>query len=238
MYKAEESHWWYRGMDSITRALLKAYLPEQPDLSILDAGCGTGMNMSGSLPSFGAATGVDISSLALEFCKLRKLTRLANAAISSLPFPANSFDAVICLDVLYSLHVKDDSQAIREIHRVLKPRGVVLIRVAAYEWMRARHDLAVHTGRRYTIHSLKKIVEAAGFSIQNISYANCFLFPIVAAKRILEKWFQPKSEHSDTNPNPGLLNPLLKKILSSEASMILRTGLPFGSSVICVGMKE
>ncbi len=238
MYKAEESHWWYRGMDSITRALLKAYLPKQSDLSILDAGCGTGLNMTGSLPAFGETTGVDISSLALGFCRQRELTRLANASISSLPFPANSFEAVISLDVLYSLHVKNDSEAIREFHRVLKPRGMVLIRVAAYEWMRARHDLAVHTGRRYTKQSLKKIVEAAGFSILNLTYANCFLFPIVAAKRIMEKWFQPKMAYSDTNPNPGVLNPLLKKILSSETSLILHTGLPFGSSVICVGVKE
>lgn len=238
MYQAEESHWWYRGMDAITRALLKRYLPTHTPLSILDAGCGTGKNMAGALSSIGTVTGMDISADGLRLCQQRHLTRIALADIPAMPFPTNHFDVVTCFDVLYSRHVVNDVDAVREIHRVLKPGGMVFIRVAAYEWLRGQHDLAVHTGRRYTRKSLMTIIEPAGFSVLKLTYANSFLFPLVVIKRLSEKLIHSPGTVSDTNIEPGFLNEILRRILSAETPFILRTGLPFGSSVFCVGSKE
>ncbi len=40
MYQVEQSHWWYLGMQTITRAMLDRYV-NGSDAQILDAGCGT-----------------------------------------------------------------------------------------------------------------------------------------------------------------------------------------------------
>jgi ubiquinone/menaquinone biosynthesis C-methylase UbiE len=47
--------------------------------------------------------------------------------IHEIPFAANTFDAVLCNHVLE--HVRDDIQAMREIHRVLKPGGFAILQV-------------------------------------------------------------------------------------------------------------
>ncbi|HWQ46575.1 MAG TPA: class I SAM-dependent methyltransferase [Longilinea sp.] len=238
MFKAEDCHWWYRGMDAITKALLTEYLPAQTDLFILDAGCGTGKNMSDTLSRFGKVNGIDISSLALSFCQQRYLSRLSRSTITALPFPSNQFDLVTSFDVLYSRHVENDAIAIAELWRVLKPGGWILIRVASYEWLRGKHDIAVHTGRRYNRITVKELLQHTGFSIEKLSYANCFLFPLVAIKRFSEKFSNRSDSTSDVDPEPGLFNRLFMAILSAEGPLIKAFGLPFGSSVVCLGRKE
>ena len=52
------------------------------------------------------------------------------ADILNIPFPDNDFDAVICIHVLE--HIEDDQKAIREIYRVLKPRGHAILAVPTY----------------------------------------------------------------------------------------------------------
>ena len=77
MYQAETRHWWYLGMASITRAVIKRHIAPAQGLTILDAGCGTGAAMSTFLGELGKVTGFDISPLALGFCRARSLTPLA-----------------------------------------------------------------------------------------------------------------------------------------------------------------
>ena len=87
MFKVEQVHWWYLGMEKITRAILNNWVDFDSNLSILDAGCGTGAGMSTYLADYGKVTGIDISPLALEFCRKRNLTSLALASVSEIPFP-------------------------------------------------------------------------------------------------------------------------------------------------------
>lgn len=47
--------------------------------------------------------------------------------IHDIPFPENTFDAVLCNHVLE--HVRDDIRAMSEIHRVLKPGGFAILQV-------------------------------------------------------------------------------------------------------------
>ena len=63
MYRVEQEHWWYLGMEVITRAVLDRWLPTRHGLRVLDAGCGTGAALSTYLGDYGMATGVDLSPL-------------------------------------------------------------------------------------------------------------------------------------------------------------------------------
>jgi SAM-dependent methyltransferase len=82
MYAVEGQHWWYAGMETITRAILKRWYRPGTNLSILDAGWGTGMAMTTYLAEYGLVTGCDISVTALDFCWLRKAKKLARASVS------------------------------------------------------------------------------------------------------------------------------------------------------------
>src|SRR3989344_7110794 len=187
MFKIEDTHFWFRGMRMITKALLDQSLPKKQNNSILDAGCGTGANMV-FLKQYGITYGFDISSLAINYCKKRKLKYLQKASIIKIPYKNNYFDLVTNFDVLYHKNVSSDSKAINELHRVLKPGGMLLIRVPAFQWLYSQHDYLVHTKQRYSKNQIIELLKSKKqFSIIKVTYANCILFPFIALKRILQK---------------------------------------------------
>jgi len=237
MFKVEQTHWWYLGMEKITRAILNKWICPGSNLSILDAGCGTGAGMSAYLPDYGKVTGIDISPIALEFCRKRNLTSLALASVMEIPFKPDSFDLVTSFDVLYEQAVSSDLATLTEFSRVLCPGGFILLRLPAYNWLRGQHDITIHTARRYTASQVSSLLKNSGFHLLHISYANTFLFPLAVAKRFLERIHPHIPASSDLSVNVGIFNGLFKQILSSEALLASRIGLPFGLSVIALGQK-
>lgn len=76
-----------------------------------------------------------------------------------LPFRNGTFDAVVIMDVLE--HLIDDAFALREFHRVLKPEGVLIASVPFL------HDGVEHHVRIHTFHTLRRLLNATGFTITN-----------------------------------------------------------------------
>ncbi|SRR5258706_2890246 len=237
MYKVEQQHWWYLGMASITQAILNRWYIPGENLSILDAGCGTGAALTTYLAEYGTVTGFDVSELALGFCRLRKAQKLARASATHLPFSSKSFELVTSFDVLYEQAVPDDAMPLSEFGRVLVKGGRVLLRLPAYDWLRGQHDKGIHTARRYTATRVKALLQKTGFMVEHISYANTLLFPAALIKRTAERIWPPRIEQSDLALNAGPFNRLLQHILSLEAPLVSTIGLPFGLSVIAVGKK-
>jgi SAM-dependent methyltransferase len=190
----------------------------------------------GYLAPLGTVTGCDLSALALGFCQKRGLARLEQASVMSLPFPSEHFDMVTSFDVLYHRAVSDYIQALREFHRVLKPGGRLFLRLPAYDWLRGRHDEAIHTAHRFTVPELRGALAATGFAIEKLSYANTLFFPLALIKRLAEKLF-PGGTGSDIRPNPPWLDALLARPLYLEARWLSRHTLPFGLSVLGMAKK-
>ena len=258
MFQVELEHWWYLGMQQITRALLNKWYCARTDLKILDAGCGTGAAMSTYLSNYGRVTGFDLSPVALHYCRKRlaplsasnvpsivndvppivnKVPSIVRACITQIPFPSHSFDLAASFDVLYESSVSDDLTALQELARVLITGGRLLIRLPAYPWLRGQHDTVVHTARRYTSGQLKRLLEHSGLVIEHITYANTVLFPIAALKRLSERFFQQTKPISDLALQTGPFNRLFQWILMLEAGPAAGPGLPYGLSVIAVGRK-
>ena len=100
--------------------------------SVLDAGCGTGLLLEQealAVGSEGRAEGVDSSSdmLALAEARCAGLAQvnLHSGSADSLTFDDACFDALSCTQVL--LYVDQMERALKEYHRVLKPRGRLAI---------------------------------------------------------------------------------------------------------------
>lgn len=235
MFEVEENHFWYRGMKLITEVFLRKHLPRLTNNTILDAGCGTG-GAELFLRKFGNTFGVDISPVAISYCKKRGLKNIRQYSIEKLPFADNTFDLVTCLDVICQQEVKKDTRALHEFYRVLKPGGFLILRVPAFDWLRSYHDRLVHTKHRYTRWEVSNLLKEANFGIRKISYVNTFLFPLVVIKRILLRFFPQK--HSDVTPLNPFLNKLFLLPLVAESKLIKFIDFPFGVSVIAAAQKK
>jgi len=234
MFEAEETQWWYAGMRSISFALLGQALSQNGTPRVLDAGCGTGAN----LIQFSASTkavGVDISDEALRYCRLRKVSAV-KAELLTLPFADKTFDCVTSFDVLYHRWVKDDLVAMREIVRVTKPGGLVLVRVPALQALYGAHDKAVHTRHRYTRGEVERLFEAAGVAVLRSTYCNTLLLPVIAARRGLDRL--TGREGSDVSFLPAPLEWAFRGLLEMEARFLKRASFPLGASVVCLGRKR
>ena len=236
MFQVEDRHWWYKGMENITTALVRQTFAERRDLQILDAGCGTGAAMH-YLSPFGTVTGCDISAIGLGFCQQRGLRRLGQATVSQLPFADNQFDLVTSFDVLYHQAVPEVDVALAEFRRVLKANGRAPLRLPAYNWLRGHHDNIIHTQRRFTTQSIAQALTTRQFALEKLSYANTLLFPLAVAKRLAERLAPVNGEQSDIGLNPEWQDKLLVRFLNLEAKWLTRATLPFGLTVIAIGRK-
>ncbi len=231
MYEEEGRHWWYVGMRSIVLSLLPpASLPKNP--LTLDAGCGAGFNMQWLRRHYGAAViGFDYSPDSMDFCRRRGERCLARADAASLPFSENAFDLVVSFDVLTQL--RDDSarrSALAEFLRALKPGGLLLIRVAAYERLRSSHDAVIMTYHRYGREELRQSAMDAGFRVLRLTSANTILFPVAAAWRILKKakLATPGSDVRPMTRGGDEINRILASALKLEAAVLRRNRIDFG----------
>ena len=239
MYRLEETFWWYVAMRRITDVILESQL-RSDRLTILDAGCGTGINLAhfaahGSHKVFG----LDVSAAAIDFVRRRGFQTVSQASIAEIPYASGTFDLAVSFDVLCQVPSPLVKSGLREIQRVLKPGGCVFVRLPAFDWMRSSHDDALQSVHRFTRAELIQEMKTAGLQVEWISYANFFLFPAVLIRRMLKS--VGIGAGSDVRPLPGAigwLDPIFRRVLEFEAS-VFRAGLrfPLGLSVICLARR-
>ncbi len=99
-----------------------SYIPDNVN-SVLEVGCGDGRIINDLIGKYERICGLDISLEGLEKVKADKV----QGSVDDLPFPDNSFDLVICSEVLEHLPYSIYQKAIKEIMRVT--RKYILISV-------------------------------------------------------------------------------------------------------------
>jgi SAM-dependent methyltransferase len=116
------------------RYLSKALELIPPDSDVLELGCGAGIPMTAALASERRVTGVDISAKQLELARRNVPgATFLQADMTTLDFPAASFDAVVAF---YSLtHVPRDEQGplLERVARWLRPGGVFIASMGVEE---------------------------------------------------------------------------------------------------------
>jgi SAM-dependent methyltransferase len=229
MLSSDEEHWWYRGRRRVLRAELDR-LPLAPDPRLLDAGCGSGRTLD-ELASYGRASGIDLSEVAVATARWRGHDDVHLAAVEEIPFPDATFDIVTCLDVIE--HTRDDQRTLAELLRVTRPGGLLLATVPAYQALWSAHDTANLHYRRYDRSSLRTAARAAGWDLVSDTYFNGLLLAPAAAVRFASRW--RSQTHSDLDVTPPILNGVLELPLRLE-SRILAAGsrLPAGLSLLAV----
>ena len=224
MFAAEQTHWWYRGLHDQVLLALGEPSGGKGSRLVLDAGCGTG-KMLETLHGE-RAFGFDLSGQALRLAAPRAPERLVRAATQSIPYASGVFDAVLSLDVLSNVPDCAVQEALRELLRVLKPGGRLVLNTTAFQWLHGEHDRAVGVIRRYTASEVRCLLENAGFEVERIGYSNALLFLPAACFRLAKKLLPARKGEpvSDLFALPKSLNSLLTGIRLLENRLIQRFG--------------
>ena len=230
----EDDMWYFRALHTHIERALVANLPAGPQ-RILDAGCGTG----GLIRRLGARhpewqwTGVDVSPLACQLARERGATDVREASVTALPFADGEFAAAVSADVLY--HLDDDQAALREMARVIRPGGVLVLNVPAHRWLWSYHDIAVSGRRRYARNEVASKLAGAGLKLQRLTHWNSLLLPLLAVRR---KLLPAPAGRSDVRLASPWLEKMLSGVAATEAAW-LRTGasFPVGSSILAVATR-
>lgn len=102
----------------------------RPGASVLEIGCGVGMDSLRMARQGLEVTGIDLTEVAVQtaarrFDSLGQSARFHTGDATALEFEDARFDYVYSFGVLH--HCQDTEQSVREVHRVLKPGGTALI---------------------------------------------------------------------------------------------------------------
>ncbi len=149
--------------------VMRRLLPALPGPEVLNAGAGAG---SLTLKMIDAGLRVTSTEYSPELCDFVRDALRARGALDGNPvvvgdlqrldLPDAAFDAVVCAEVLE--HLDDDAAALGELHRVLRPGGLLLVTVPAdpyrYDWT----DRWAGHRRRYSVQMLEERLAGAGFA--------------------------------------------------------------------------
>jgi ubiquinone/menaquinone biosynthesis C-methylase UbiE len=140
----------------IHQRLLKPYVVAKDFIrgDVLEVGCGEGRGISLVLAQAATYSAIDkIQSVVESLKKKFPEGRFHSGNIPPLGFAANSFDLVLCFQVIE--HIADDHLLLKEIHRVLRPGGVLLMTTPNRPMSLSRNPWHV---REYTAAELSVLV--------------------------------------------------------------------------------
>ena len=195
---------------------------------ILEVGSGTGV-MTQYLATRERVVATDIDPDYVELLRRTFVNRpnvdvrpLDLARIAENGLPRGDFDTIVCANVLE--HVERDADVLREMRRLLRPGGRVVLIIPALRALYGSIDHAIGHYRRYTRDDIFRKLGEAGFETEHLSYFNLLGVP--------GWWLNARVLRRRSVPGvQARLNDRLVPLLRLER----RLGLPVGMSLLAVG---
>ena len=160
--------------------------------------------------------------------------------ITKCPLPENSVDVTVLLNVLE--HVADDTGAMKQVRRILRPGGVAVIEVPAGPELYDIYDKQLMHCRRYRMRDLLEVLEAVALETVYRSFLGFFIYPPFW---LVKKWNR-RLLHADRavqrtqvqkNIRQQIRNPLLHGVMRLEEALRPHIAYPFGIRCLAVARK-
>jgi SAM-dependent methyltransferase len=203
---------WSNSRRDLIVSFLRRFSASSP---LLDVGCGPGEPWPG-FDTFG----LDVNPEAVESAKMQGINAVIGDACR-IPYDNEKFYTVLMLDVLE--HIDNQSLALREVKRVLKNNGLLILSVPLYPFFWSYHDVQVGHVRRYTPRELARYLKQEGVQILYRTCWNILGLPGAALRK-----FGLKIDKASE---------LARPVLKLESSCASRLPLPFGLSEFWVAKK-
>ncbi|MBM4140387.1 MAG: class I SAM-dependent methyltransferase [Nitrospira sp.] len=225
----EKYHWWFLGRRDIIYKLIKHFYR---DIDILEVGCSGGLLIGFlQMRGFKNLIGIDIDHEAIELCRQTGITNVFVRDAEKTGFEDQQFDIIIASDILE--HMKDEDKTLLEWHRILKPKGELLVFVPAFNFLWSKHDEVNYHYRRYSKSRLLSILQKNGFKVKRISYWNFSLFFPVTIVRLFQRLLSGNRSSGDQLYDVNIfVNRTLEYLLGLENKVLsLGINLPLGISI-------
>jgi dolichyl-phosphate beta-glucosyltransferase len=231
--ESDTRHWWFRSKGTFVAAAIQRHVPtDRRDGYLVDVGAGAGgvtMLLGWPLRRLVAVDGSE--SLAASAHKRHSVLAAVGAG-ERLPIREGSVATVTLLDVIE--HLQNPDQTLREIWRVLRPGGHLVVTVPAHDWLWSGADELLGHVRRYTRPLLRSHLAAAGFRPLSMSHIFSWLVVPVSLQRRLATG----EEQLGLDRQSPLLDRLALLLTRLELMVVRYLSLPLGTSIICVAVKQ
>jgi len=232
LYNAEASHFWFLARKKYILSLFNKHVSK--NMSIIEIGAGTG-DVSRMLIDNGYDVSAgELYTEGLEFARSYGLKKLYCFDLRKPPF-MDHFDAVGLFDVLE--HIEDDTDALINIRKVLKPGGTLVMTVPAYKWLWHEGDVKAGHKRRYTRKGLNNILKKAGYRVHESKYFFSILLPLLFMRKLISIDTDNSTDTGEIEPVNPVINNILYRLLLIENSVFQKAPLPFGGSISIVAEK-
>lgn len=243
LFAAESKHFWFRYRNDLIGKNISKLLHKNINPRILELGCGNGnvlREIEKRLPS-STIIGSELYEEGLANARHRVNCELRQADIYNLP-DWEPFDLIGLFDVLE--HLPDAVKALKEIRKILKPGGKLIITVPASMKLWSYVDEVAGHFKRYTCQTLKTPLLEAGFKIHQNEPFMMPLFPAMWISRNLTHLKKSLgltgNKEARTLANEEFkISPLMNfafgSLLSLEGKFLdLGLKMPFGTSILAI----
>lgn len=231
-------HPWWLARAKLALAVLRQNGIQAP-ASIMDVGCGWGVNLQALETAGYNVTGLDISPQILKLID-QPHRRLIEADLNQLPVDKiKPADALLALDVIE--HLDDDRGALRHLSQLVRPGGLAVVSVPALPELFSDFDRIQAHRRRYVPETLRAAFEGSGFDIRNIFWWGGWMVPVLRRMRTKETQGNtsvPRTYESYLGLPPWPAPLLMKLAFSWEQGRALNGRLSTGTSLFAIAVRQ
>lgn len=221
-------HWWWRAREHLLLRELDARVAAGSAGDVLDFGCGDGLFFD-ALRRFGEPYGIETDTRLLSDDGPWR-ARIDTRALVADRTQHGRFGLILALDVLE--HIADPQPIVAELTRRLRPGGLFVVTVPAFQQLWTAHDEMNAHVRRYTVGDAAALVASAGLEVLDARYFFVWL--------ALLKWLVVQKERlipgSQAPPRVPVapINAVLHGAARFEQTLLGRSHPPFGSSALVI----
>lgn len=234
--QVQEQSFWYGHRNNCLKEIFKNFPQEG---IALEVGAGDGFVSLGLQQMGMEVVAVEPDIKRARNAKLRGVENVISAKLEDIKWKPGSVGGVGLFDVLE--HIEDDVAFLRQVKGMLKLGGRLYVSVPAYRWLWSKEDNEAGHLRRYTLGTLRKKLEMAGFVVEYASY----FFGVLAVPILLLRSFPSRlgirknrthlSNCREHQPKIPVVTNALNYFLSREVQAIRNKSIKlFGASCLVV----